>query len=274
MAKTRLGDADYRRLLTLRTGLRRFLRWSEERAHEAGLTPAQHQLLLAVRGHQGTQPPTIGDVAESLLLRHHSAVELVDRAEAAGLVERRRDPSDGRVVRLELTRTGRAALERLSSLHLEELRRLAESFRPLWEGITVPTAGTDDGSQPEVRVGHVLAPPSGGGTRVLVDPTWPRGLRREQAPIDRWLPEVAPSAAIRRLDDGTPQAFASFARRYREELRAQSGALLEELRLLAHSGGLVLLTASHDLERSGASVLAGELRAGRPPRTRARTPAR
>src|SRR5690349_1571259 len=78
-----LGDDDYRRLLELRSGLRRFLRWSEQAAQSAGLTPAQHQLLLAVRGHDDPRGPTVGDVAEHLLLRHHSAVGLIDRAETA-----------------------------------------------------------------------------------------------------------------------------------------------------------------------------------------------
>src|SRR5919198_3816810 len=82
-------DEDYRHLLELRTGLRRFLRWSEEQAQAAGVSPAQHQLLLAIRGHPDPRGPTIGDVAEYLLLRHHSAVGLVNRAQAAGLVERR-----------------------------------------------------------------------------------------------------------------------------------------------------------------------------------------
>ena len=79
-----LTDDDFAELLRFRDALRRFLRWSEDQARAAGLTPAQHQLLLAVRGHDGD--PTIGDVAEHLLLRHHSAVELVDRAERAGLL--------------------------------------------------------------------------------------------------------------------------------------------------------------------------------------------
>jgi len=78
---TRLADEDYRRLLELRTGLRRFLRWSEEEAAAEDVTPAQHQLLLAIRGHGDRRRPTIGEVAEHLLLRHHSAVGLVDRAE-------------------------------------------------------------------------------------------------------------------------------------------------------------------------------------------------
>src|SRR5919109_122574 len=99
-------DEDYRRLLELRTGLRRFLRWSEEQAQAAGLTPAQHQLLLAIRGHSDERGPTVGDVAGYLLLRHHSAVGLVDRAEAAGLVTREQDPDNLSAVRLRLTDKG------------------------------------------------------------------------------------------------------------------------------------------------------------------------
>jgi DNA-binding MarR family transcriptional regulator len=130
-----LGDAEYRRLLALRHGLRRFLHWSEEQAIDSGLTPAQHQLLLAIRGHDEPRGPTIGDVAELLLLRHHSAVELIDRAEEAGLVRRRRDPSDQRVVRLAPTPLGRRRLEALAAAHLEDLRRLSRSLRPLLEGL-------------------------------------------------------------------------------------------------------------------------------------------
>jgi DNA-binding MarR family transcriptional regulator len=122
---SRVRDEDYRRLLGFRTELRRFLRWSEDEAGAAGLTPAQHQLLLAVRGHPGPAGPTIGDLAEYLVLRHHSVVELIDRAAKAGLVERVGDEADHRVVRLRLTRRGEQAIEQLSRLHLEELRRLA-----------------------------------------------------------------------------------------------------------------------------------------------------
>src|SRR5690349_18742362 len=101
-----LTDAEYQRLLAFRTSLRRFLHWSEEQAEAAGLTAAHHQLLLAIRGHAGASGPTIGEVAESLLLRHHSAVGLVDRAVKAGLVERQEDAADRRVVRLRLTARG------------------------------------------------------------------------------------------------------------------------------------------------------------------------
>jgi DNA-binding MarR family transcriptional regulator len=128
-----LTDADYRQLLALRVGLRRFQHWSEEQAHAAGLTPAQHQLLLAVRGHTGSPAPSIGDIAEALLLRQHSATELVDRASEAGLVVRGSDASDRRVVRLSLTALGTRRLESLSLLHIDELGRLGQRFRPLIE---------------------------------------------------------------------------------------------------------------------------------------------
>jgi len=130
-----LEETDYRRLLQFRTGLRRFLHWSEEQAEKVGLTPAQHQLLLAVRGHDGDQGPTIGEVAGYLMLRHHSAVGLIDRAVRAELVERREDPGDRRVVRLRLTAAGGRILQQLSALHLEEIRRLAPSIQEIAHGL-------------------------------------------------------------------------------------------------------------------------------------------
>jgi DNA-binding MarR family transcriptional regulator len=119
-----LRHEDYRRLLSFRAGLRRFLHWSDDRARSVGLTAAQHQLLLAIAGHDDSRGPTIGEVAEYLLLRHHSAVELVDRAEAAGVVRRTVDPDDHRLVRLVLTALGRRRLETLSAQHMRELRAL------------------------------------------------------------------------------------------------------------------------------------------------------
>src|SRR5919199_1717136 len=120
MSKRRkLEDDDYRRLLKFRTGMRQFLKWSESEAERHGLTPTQHQLLLAVRGHDHHRGPTIGDVADCLLLRHHSAVELVDRAEAAGLVRRVSDPDDRRLVRLALTPRGEKKLAPITLQTLE-----------------------------------------------------------------------------------------------------------------------------------------------------------
>jgi DNA-binding MarR family transcriptional regulator len=122
-----LTDDEYAELLTFRDALRRFLHWSEQQAKKVGLTAAQHQLLLAVRGHEGD--PTTGEVAGHLMLRHHSAVELIDRAERAGLVKRTIDPDDHRIVRLRLSRTGERRLETLSAAHLAELRRLQLGLR-------------------------------------------------------------------------------------------------------------------------------------------------
>jgi DNA-binding MarR family transcriptional regulator len=131
MHEADLPDSDYRRLLEFRTGLRQFLQWSESKALSVGVTPAQHQLLLAIRGHDDARGPTIGDVASALLLRHHSAVGLVDRAVDAGLVRRSYDDPDQRVVRLQLTALGRRRIRQLSDLHVEELRRLAPRFGAL-----------------------------------------------------------------------------------------------------------------------------------------------
>jgi DNA-binding MarR family transcriptional regulator len=127
-----LSDEDYARLLDFRTGLRRFLRWSEQQAAAVGLSGAQHQLLLVIRGHRNPQGPTIGEVADALCLRHHSAVGLVDRAVAAGLVSRHADPGDHRVVRLRLTDEGARRIAALSRLHRDELRRLRPRLEPIW----------------------------------------------------------------------------------------------------------------------------------------------
>jgi DNA-binding MarR family transcriptional regulator len=131
----KLADETYAQLLALRTGMRRFDRWSEQQARAAGLTTAQHQLLLAIRGHGDPRGPTVGEVADYLLLRHHSAVGLIDRAESARLITRTRDDDDHRVVRLRLSVDGAKRLEKLSALHVEELRRLGAPFPSAWDGI-------------------------------------------------------------------------------------------------------------------------------------------
>ena len=129
--RRRPTDAEYERLLQLRTTLRRFLRWSADQAEQAGLTASQHQLLLAVRGHAGRHDPTIGELADYLLLRHHGAVQLVDRAEASGLVTRGRDDIDHRVVRVSLTTLGEHLLDSLAAEHIEELQRIGSAFAAL-----------------------------------------------------------------------------------------------------------------------------------------------
>ena len=120
-------------MLAFRTSLRRFQRWSEDEARAAGLTAVEHQLLVAIKGHPGTGAPTVGDLAGYLLLRPHSAVELVDRAEAAGLVRRVPDAADARVVRVELTNRGDQPVTRLTQKHLAELHKLAAVLGQLTE---------------------------------------------------------------------------------------------------------------------------------------------
>ena len=119
------SSEDFRRLLAFRVSLRQFQHWSEAQARRAGVTHVQHQLLVAIKGHPAQTPPTVGDLAGYLMLRHHSAVELIDRAEAAGLVRRIPDRDDARVVRVELTTKGDGLIIDLTAAHLEELRKLA-----------------------------------------------------------------------------------------------------------------------------------------------------
>ena len=131
----RLTRGEFARLLAFRTDLRRFEKWSERQARAVGLSPAQHQLMLAVKGHDDRRGPTVGEIADYLLLRPHSAVELVDRAEAGGFVARTKSDPDGRVVRVMLTPDGERRLQRLSALHLNELKRLAPTLKHLVEGL-------------------------------------------------------------------------------------------------------------------------------------------
>lgn len=121
--------------------LRRFLRWSEDQAAAAGLTPAQHQLLVAIKGHPGPEPPAIRELAEYLLLQSHSAVGLVDRAEAAGVVYRQQDDKDARVVRVHLTEKGDRLVRDLTTAHLAELYNLAgalDNLLPADRSLSVP----------------------------------------------------------------------------------------------------------------------------------------
>lgn len=132
----KLNDVDYERLLEFRTGLRRFVSWSKAQAARAGLPPSQHQLLLAIRGHHDHRSgPTIGDVAEYLLIKPHSAAELVARAHKAGLIVRLSDPGDARFVRLRLTKLAEKKLESITKATLEELDRMGPQLRRIWKGL-------------------------------------------------------------------------------------------------------------------------------------------
>lgn len=118
-----LGDADYAALAAFRHALRRFQAFSEARAAEVGLTPQQHQALLAIRA-AAPGDATIGYVAERLILKPHSATGLVDRLEALDLVTREIAAKDRRRAVLRLTGKAHAMLAALSAVHREEIRRL------------------------------------------------------------------------------------------------------------------------------------------------------
>ena len=148
-----LNQPDFEHLLALRAGLRRFFHWSEQQARAAGLTPSQHQLLLAIRGHPDPSGPTVGEVADYLVLRHHSAVGLIDRAVAAGLVVRTPDPDSRSSVRLALTSVGLDKLDALSETHLDELRHLAPAMRSLWQVLETDEANQTDGSPGHIAPG-------------------------------------------------------------------------------------------------------------------------
>ncbi|HUB33497.1 MAG TPA: MarR family transcriptional regulator [Bryobacteraceae bacterium] len=121
--ETLFTRADYRALSRFRYEIRRFLHFSEEAARAEGLEPQQHQLLLAIEGLDDHGSPTIRQLAEHLILRHHSVVGLVDRLEERGLVERVRGAEDRRQVCVRLSAAGSEILHRLSRIHREELRR-------------------------------------------------------------------------------------------------------------------------------------------------------
>ena len=114
-----MSSADYRALAEFRYQIRRFLRFSEQAARRAGLEPAQHQLLLAVKAH--TAEPTVGELAERLQLQHHSVVGMIDRLAECGLVRRNRAEDDRRRVRVRLTPKGQSVLRQLSLEHRAEI---------------------------------------------------------------------------------------------------------------------------------------------------------
>lgn len=123
MTKDALKDADYRLLAEFRGTLRKFLAFSEARAAEVGLTPQQHQALLAIKAAQPAKA-TIGNIAEWLMLKPHSASGLVDRLEALDLLERQTSPIDRRQAQVVPTEKADKLLAELSVTHREEIRRL------------------------------------------------------------------------------------------------------------------------------------------------------
>ncbi|AEA25448.1 MULTISPECIES: MarR family winged helix-turn-helix transcriptional regulator [Pseudonocardia] len=129
-----LTKQDFEALARFRFGIRRYLRFSEEIVRRHGISPQQYQLLLALKGFPGRDWATVGELAERLQLRHHSTVELVNRAQGQKLVRRAPDPDDARMVRVGLTSQGERALAELSALHRSELERMGTVLAlPSWE---------------------------------------------------------------------------------------------------------------------------------------------
>lgn len=127
---------DFQELARVRFAIRSYLRFSDEAVRQHGLTPQHYQLLLALRGFPGRNWASVGELAERLQLRHHSTVELVNRAQDHALVRRDADPDDGRTVRVLLTAEGQRMLARLSPLHRDQMQRMAAALTPpLWDDV-------------------------------------------------------------------------------------------------------------------------------------------
>jgi DNA-binding MarR family transcriptional regulator len=133
-----LDARDYQALAAFRRALRGFTAFSEQAAREAGFTPQQHQAILAIKGQAGGGPCAVGDLAEALGLRHHSAVELANRLVEAGLVDRIAASDDRRKVMLQLTPKAETILGQLSVLHLAELRQRGPALIDLLQTIVRP----------------------------------------------------------------------------------------------------------------------------------------
>jgi DNA-binding MarR family transcriptional regulator len=139
---------DFKAMAELRYQIRRFLRFSENAAREAGIEPQQHQLLLAVRGLPEGLKPTIGVLAERMQLQHHTTVELIDRLVDRGFLSRLRATDDRRQVFVKLTHDGEEFLKKLSLHHLQELQSAGPKFLKILQGLIedadISAAGASD----------------------------------------------------------------------------------------------------------------------------------
>ena len=132
----RVNDNDYETLAAFRAALRRFLRVSEDLAHGLGLTPQQHQAMLAVRGFPGGAQPTVGQLATRLQVNHNSAVGLVTRLVNHGYLKRQPSKEDQRRVHVSLTPKGHASLDKLTEAHRTELRQVGPEITRLLAELT------------------------------------------------------------------------------------------------------------------------------------------
>jgi len=126
-----IRKSHYESLAAIRHALRSFLNFSQAAAREAGLTVQQHQALLVLKGLPGRNHAFIAEFAELLQVKHNSAVGLVDRLVRRRLLRRSPSPTDRRRVELYLTRHGEKVIERLSAIHLQELRQFGPALRDL-----------------------------------------------------------------------------------------------------------------------------------------------
>jgi len=132
----KVSDTDYLTLAAFRAALRRFLRSSEGIAHGLGLTPQQHQVLLAIRGFPGDEPPTVGELAARLQVNHNSAVGLMTRLENQDYLRRTQGKGDRRRVHVSLTPKGHGVLDRLTEAHRIELRHIGPEITRLLTELT------------------------------------------------------------------------------------------------------------------------------------------
>jgi DNA-binding MarR family transcriptional regulator len=123
-----MSKADFESIAAFRYAIRRFLRFSEQAARREGITPQQHQLLLAVKGFPTRDHASVSELAERLQMRQHSTVGLIDRSEAQGLVRREPGVVDRRQVFIYLTPAGEAMLQKLSVQHHRELLTMREAL--------------------------------------------------------------------------------------------------------------------------------------------------
>lgn len=128
LKSARFSKSDYEKLASFRYALRRFLRFSEEAATEAGMTPHQHQALLAIHGMPGRDFATVGELAERLQIRPNTALELATRMIQEDLLHRKKSGEDKRAVHLRLTPSGLRKLELLSVAHRQELARIGPAL--------------------------------------------------------------------------------------------------------------------------------------------------
>lgn len=123
-----IGKADYEAIANFRYAIRRFLRFSEQAARANGVTPQQHQLLLAVKGFPNRDYASVSELADRLQMRQHSMVGLIDRTEAQGLVRREQGTTDRRQVFVHLTTSGEKMLRQLVAQHRRELGSMREAL--------------------------------------------------------------------------------------------------------------------------------------------------